>query len=311
MKKILFFLFGAMCISKGVKAMDTDNTLRLIYPQWQGGYISQWIPEVKNPADSSRGYYLGAELLNFLAPKTDYKTVTVPVSTEFGDRKAIDGVIDRDIIAKQTKDALKLLKKNNPDKIMTLGGECSVSVVPFTYLTDRYKGDMAVIWIDAHPDITLPNDVYMAYHAMAVTALMGKGDKKIMTELPAKISADKILFVGLRDWERDEIKQRQAEYGIKHLTPEDVKENSNKIIEWLKSTGVSKVAVHFDMDVLEPDEIIAAVGVVPNGMKIDEVVRVINDIAKEKELVGLTVAEPMPRIAIRLKNMLQQLPLMK
>lgn len=64
------------------------------------------------------------------------------------------------------------------------------------------------------------------------------------------------------------------------------------------------------MDVLDPAEIIAAVGVVPDGMKMADVVRVINDIASEKELVGLTVAEPMPRIAIRLKSMLAQLPLL-
>ncbi len=31
---------------------------------------------------------------------------------------------------------------------------------------------------------------------------------------------------------------------------------------------------------------------------------------EEKELVALTVAEPMPRLAIRLKNMLAQLPLL-
>ncbi len=42
---------------------------------------------------------------------------------------------------------------------------------------------------------------------------------------------------------------------------------------------------------------IAGVGVEPNGMKIDEVVRVINNIASKYDLVGLTVAEPMPRIA--------------
>ena len=69
--------------------------------------------------------------------------------------------------------------------------------------------------------------------------------------------------------------------------------------------------IHFDMDLLDPAEIIAAVGVVPDGMKLAEVVRVINDIAKEKEIVGLTVAEPMPRIAIRIKEMLNQLPLLK
>ena len=44
------------------------------------------------------------------------------------------------------------------------------------------------------------------------------------------------------------------------------------------------------MDVLDSAEIIAAVGVVPDGLKIAEVVRVINDIAHEKEIVALTVA---------------------
>lgn len=46
-------------------------------------------------------------------------------------------------------------------------------------------------------------------------------------------------------------------------------------------------------------------------MKMTEVVHVINDIAKEKEVVGLTVAEPMPRTAIRIKQMLEQLPLIQ
>ena len=46
-------------------------------------------------------------------------------------------------------------------------------------------------------------------------------------------------------------------------------------------------------------------------MKMEEVIRVINDIAVEKEIVGLTIAEPMPRTAIRIKDMLNRLPLLK
>lgn len=291
--------------------MAQNNTLRLIYPQWQGGDIATWITEVKDPEQASRGYYLGAHLLDFLAPSTGQKTLTVPVSTEICNRVVTDGVLDRDAIAQQTRAALDILDIEKPDRIVTLGGECSVSVVPFTWLASKYPDDVAVIWIDAHPDITLPGDVYPAYHAMAVTALMGDGDKKILGQLPAKIDPSRILFVGLRDWERDEIKVRQNEYGIKHLTPDETVSGSEKVIEWLRNTGASNVAIHFDMDVLDPNEIITAVGVVPGGMKIAEVVRVINDVAKEKNLVGLTVAEPMPRTAIILKEMLNQLPLLK
>mgnify|MGYP002465824339 CR=1 FL=1 len=157
--------------------------------------------------------------------------------------------------------------------MVTLGGECSTSVVPFTYMAHRYGGDVAMVWIDAHPDITLPGDPYAGYHAMAVTACMGMGDKKITSALPAAIPAERIMIVGLRDWERDDIRLRQQQLGIAHLAPEDVVDGSDALTDWLRRCGASKVVVHFYMDVLDPSEIIAAVGVVPGGMKMAGVVR--------------------------------------
>lgn len=303
MKKIIFtaaFILAALSTNA-----QTMKTIRMIYPQWQGGRISAWIPEVKNPDDVSRGYYLGAQLLDFLAPKNpQQKTITVPVSQEVGDRTPVEGVIDRDVIAKQTKTAVAMLDVEQPERIITLGGECSVSVVPFTWLAKKYEGDVAVLRIDAHPDISLPGDVYPAYHAMAVTAMLGKGNKKILSELPAQIPANRILFVGLRDWERQQIVDRQKELGLKHVGVEDVQQSSEKIISWIKATGAKHVLIHFDMDVLDPAEIIPAVGVVKNGLKMAEVVRIINDVTTAYNVDALTVAEPMPRIAINIKNML-------
>ena len=156
-----------------------SSTLRFIYPQWQGGIVAHWMSDI--PAeDSSRGYYLGAQLLNYLAPQTNQKTVEVPVSLDINDRAIEKGISARGVLLKQTKAALELLKENNPDRIVTLGGECSVSVVPFTYLIGKYPDDVAIIWIDAHPDINLPYDDYKGYHAMALTACMGMGDEEIM-----------------------------------------------------------------------------------------------------------------------------------
>lgn len=281
--------------------------IRLIYPQWQGGDIARWIPEIEDVSLSARGYHLGAELLDFLSPSEDEK-YTVPVSLDYK-RVIKDGILDKDDILFQTRSALDILEKASPDKIVTLGGECSVSVVPFTYLNRRYDGDVAVVWIDAHPDITLPGDVYSGYHAMAVTALMGKGDEEIINTLPSRFSPSDILFVGLRDWERDEIVHRHESYGISYCSPSSVSDDSAKILSWLEKCGKSRVVIHFDMDVLDPKDIIAAVGTVDGGLSLRSTVRIINDIARKKELVGITVAEPMPRVAIRLKQMLSELPL--
>lgn len=290
------------------KSMENKTTLRLIYPQWQGGIVAHWIPDI--PAeDVSRGYYLGSHLLNFLAPESNQETAEVPVSLDINDRDEDHGISAYNVLMKQTQAALEIVEKNNLDRIVTLGGDCAVSVVPFTYLAAKYPDDIAIVWIDAHPDVTLPYDDYKGYHAMALTACLGLGDKEIMNILLGKFDASKALLVGLRSWDEG-MKERQAELGIKGLSPAEVAENSNTVIEWLKNTGASKVVIHFDMDVLDPAEIIAAVGTDPNGMKIAEVVRVINDISSQYDIVGLTVAEPMPRIAIKIKNMLNQLPLL-
>ena len=286
------------------------KTIRLIYPQWQGGDIARWIPEVDDPRDAARGYALGAQMLAMLAPEKDVETHVVPVSMDASDRRVTDGVLDRDTIALQTRAALDIVRGVAPDRIVTLGGDCSVSVVPFTYLLHRYGGDVALVWIDAHPDITLPGDAYAGYHAMAVTACMGLGDGRILSCLPARFEASKILFVGLRDWERDEIRLRQQQYGICHLSPADIAAGLDGLRQWLRTCGASRVAVHFDMDVLDPAEIVAAVGVVPGGMKRAEVAEVVATVAAEKELVGLTVAEPMPRTAIRLRSLFARLPLL-
>ena len=283
--------------------------IRLVYPQWQGADIARWIPNIQEE-DSSRGYYLGAILLNWLAPKTDCETFTVPVSTDYSERIVSDGILDKGILIKQTKASLEILDIANPDKVVTLGGECSVSVPVFTWLNAKLEKDVAIIWMDAHPDVTLPSDDYNGYHAMALSACLGMGDKDIISKLPSKILPDNVCLAGLREYEYSYIKDRVKELGLTHFSPEKLSEDSIILLDWIRSTGKKKVMIHFDMDVLDPADILAAVADGPEGgLKLKEAVRIINDIANEFELVALTVAEPMPRLAIRLKQMLSKLPL--
>lgn len=313
MKKITTIV-TMIFIGINLVAQNTSDmkTIRLIFPQWQGARMQkEWIPEVKDLKDMSQGYVLGSQFLQLLAPENpQQKTVYVPVDMTYN-RTIEDGVTDRDIIAKQTKEAVSILDVESPERIITLGGECAVSTPVFTWLAKKYNNDVAILWIDAHPDITLPGDVYSGYHAMAVTAIMGKGDKKIISELPAHVDANKILFVGLRDWEREQIKVRQKEYGMKNLTNDDLQTNSDKIIDWIKSTGAKHILIHFDLDVLDPSEIIPAVGVVNNGLKIEQVVRIINDVASAYEVNALTIAEPLPRRALQIRSMLNEINLLQ
>lgn len=85
---------------------NEKRTVRLIYPQWQGGDIVRWVPEIRNPDDAARGYFLGAQLLAFLAPHSSVQTLTVPVADGIAERRVTDGVLDRDAIVAQTRAAV-------------------------------------------------------------------------------------------------------------------------------------------------------------------------------------------------------------
>ena len=115
------------------------KTLRLIYPQWQGGIINSFTPELK-PEDANLGYSLGSQLLQFLAPENpNQATAVVPVSTANPlDRTVTDGISNWPEIKEQTEAALKILDEHNPERIITLGGECAVSVAPFAWLKKKY-----------------------------------------------------------------------------------------------------------------------------------------------------------------------------
>jgi predicted dehydrogenase len=72
------------------------------------------------------------------------------------------------IVIEQLIRALEIIRKHNPARIATLGGECSVSVAPFSTLADRYGDDLAIIWIDSHPDVGTGQSEYPGDHAMAI-----------------------------------------------------------------------------------------------------------------------------------------------
>ena len=82
---------------------------------------------------------MGSKLLQFLAPENpNQATAVVPVSTAQPlDRSVTDGISNWPEIKEQTEAALQILDEHNPERIITLGGECAVSVAPFAWLKKK------------------------------------------------------------------------------------------------------------------------------------------------------------------------------
>lgn len=152
---------------------ENPSTLRLVWPQWQGAGVEsvrQLFSEVPFE-EARRGYAVGAAVLNAVLPAHTGPTALVAV--ESGDRglSKQDGIEAKEAVIAQLAAALEVIGHHSPMRILTLGGECSVSVAPFSWLAQRYGDDLAVLWIDSHPDVGTPASHYSGYHAMAVAPL--------------------------------------------------------------------------------------------------------------------------------------------
>jgi arginase len=290
---------------------DSGTTLRLLFPQWQGAgrdMVAHLTPDI--PIEQARrGYATGTAVLQAMLPPHDGPTATVPVSSQEDESGIEGGVESKAVIVKQLGDALAVIADFDASRIVTIGGECSVSVAPFASLAAKYGDDLAVVWVDSHPDVGTPASKYAGYHAMAVAVLLGHGDPDVIRLLPATVPAAHVALAGLHSWTEDDF-PNAAQWGVATFSPNALRESSQPLLEWLTATGCARLAVHLDVDVVDSDEQYFGLGGEPGGLTSTEVRRLIADLESACDVVGFTIAEYIPRQVMAVQRLLHEMPLL-
>ena len=167
------------------------------------------------------------EVLNLVLPKgKNTETLEVPVDKNFDkELEKKDGVVSEDTIIQQLQCAYSMLETKNPDKVITLGGDCSVSQPAFDFLHGKYPENTCIIWLDAHPDITTPKDGFPNEHAMVLGNLLGDGAPNCAKIVKHKFKYDEIMYGGLihkklLPYEEKFLKEKN----LKYVIPEVLKE---------------------------------------------------------------------------------------
>lgn len=292
---------------------EKTKTLRLLMPQWQGG-------DYDFAPSSGETYPLGARLLAFLAPESDAPLVEVPVEPyRAAPRTKQNGVIWQDAILHQLRAAHRIIAEHNPDRIVTFGGECHVSQAPFAYLNEKYGGGVGLIWLDSHPDVTTPEHRDRE-HAMVLGNLLGKGDPVLAREVPVPYKPEHVLLVGVDGYDQPYEEETVKELGLRVVTPQEVAADGEVVLRWIKDNGLSRVVIHFDLDVMSPATFYSQFSMNPEGLsfatrpggiplaRISDLIMAISGAA---DAVGLTFAEHMPWDAYYLRKMLREFPIMK
>lgn len=283
-----------------------SDTLRLLMPQWQGG---------NNPP-----YAFGAKLLAWLAPdRGEVPQVEVPVEPYDGTELPMEnGVVGRSVLLKQLDSAAEIIEEYKPKRLIVFGGDCLISQAPFAYLNEKYSGKLGVLWLDAHPDVSTP-EMFHHEHAMVLGNLLGEGDPEFAARVKTPVEPKMVMYAGLQQMlpEEEKIVNR---LNLRRAGVEELSENSRPVLEWIKENNIEYLAVHLDLDVLNPElfrSLLPCEPVehpfesVPGKMTLPQAARIIQDVSKEADIVGLSIAEHLPWDALNLHNFLVSLPVFK
>ncbi|PZD94941.1 arginase family protein [Paenibacillus sambharensis] len=302
----------------------TRKTIRLLMPQWQGG---------NNP-----NYSFGAELLAWLAPDNDDQPLLhVPVQAYDGTPlENENGMNGRTQLLEQLKSAHHLIEAHKPERIVMFGGDCLVEQAPFAYLNERYGGELGLIWVDAHSDLVR----YVGYdngHTLPLGNLLGIGDDEFVKQVKVPLKPENVFIAGLKvptEQETEVISeafQRLGIYpaeedskvierlGIRTAGAEELTDNLDVIKEWIRASGIKHLAIHLDVDVLDPKAFrsqlfanpSAPVNYSPEGtMQLPQLLTLLKELSAVTDVVGLGITEHLPWDSINLKKLLGEIPIL-
>ncbi|GAB3073549.1 hypothetical protein GCM10027053_43810 [Intrasporangium mesophilum] len=185
-----------------------------------------------------------------------------------------------------------------------------MSLAPFSHLLSKHGDDLAIIWIDSHPDMGTGETAYPGFHAMVVSALTGHGDPDVLGVLPATTHAGMVALVGMHDWTDPTLPAIAADWGLHVFAPDTLRSSSTALLDWLARTGATKVAIHFDVDTIDADEIQLGLGADRGGLTSAQARRVIADVDEASAVVAMTIAEFVPRQVMHLQQILAGFPLL-
>ena len=288
--------------------MKPKKTLRMKYPQWHGGV---------NP-----DYVLGSNILSILAPQNPRdEQVEIFVETDFSKKEKFDGIDCGKQLLDELNQAYSILNEKQPTHVIVFGGDCSVSQAPFDYLKGRYGENIGIIWFDAHPDVSGPNDS-SHLHEYVLADLMGQNPDSKITKVNNPYNPKNVIMAGLIEKDLRPMDMACKRLNLEICSPEELSKSSDKILKWIEINNIKFLAVHWDLDVLTPNDFRSIYPGEPymdinnfpwaiGKMKLSEVGRVLKDVSEKSEIVGLSIAEHIPWDALNLRKTLSEIPIFK
>lgn len=173
------------------------------------------------------------------------------------------------------------------EPVLTIGGDCGIALAPIAHAARRSPG-LAVVWIDAHPDLNSPESSPSgAFAGMVLRAVIGDGDSGL--SIPAgTIPAERVVVGAARSYDDAEL-ELVEERGIAALTVDALRE-ADALADAVAATGADAVYIHVDIDALDPAEVAGNAHPEPFGVTVAELTAAVGRLRERVPLVGASLA---------------------
>jgi arginase len=250
--------------------------LDLVVPLWQG-------------ADDARVRDGAGALAALTTPGPRRELVQVPA----GPSAEHAGVRHHAAVQAALRAQGELLEQLDPDRLLTLGGDCTVEVAAVAHLARRYGRRLFVLWIDAHGDLNTPiSSPSGTAHGMPLRMLL-EADPDGPLAPPGCLQPRQVTLVGSRDLDPAEVEYVE-EHRVPRLHVLDLITSPARLAA-LPPAGAA-VYVHLDLDVLDPSALPAVAVPTAGGLAVSTLTAALQALVSAHDVVGIGITEYVPQV---------------
>ena len=181
-----------------------------------------------------------------------------------------------------------------------LGGDHSCAGGTWTGVARATKGDLGLVWIDAHMDAHTPRTSHTGrLHGMPLAWLLGEDDDPLYGLATGVIEPRHVALIGVRSFEPEE-KVRLDQLGVRVIYMDEIRRRGVKPVldeaVAIATRGTKAFGVSIDLDVVTPDEAPGVGTPVPDGVTGAELARALDGIGERPDMAALELVEYSPRL---------------
>jgi len=229
-----------------------------------------------------------ASLQKHAKPFGDYGDV--PLSTIESDTGPKNLINFRQFLEDTERIRSAVMEINAEGLLFGLGGECSICVGTLAGLKRAIRGELGVVWVDAHGDFNTPETTPSGYiGGMCLALACGRGPKlnKIARTCERLLKEENVVHVGSRSLDPAESENMSSSpmkiYPASFVRKEGL-ESTVKLAVSSLADQCDWIAFHLDVDSIDPTVIPAVNFPAPNGLTLKETQAIVDAVERTGKL---------------------------